>query len=314
MHKYILALLAFSFLKGLGQTYTEQKNIETTKTEKHILIPGTRLYIVHPPDFKIAGAFTGLQKENDGVLQVYDLNGGNYYTNAASFSKEAFEKKGAKVFDYKEFKVNTFPAKYIFMQGEQNRNAISLVFGDSTFSTMIMALYLSKDTKTGEQLQQMIHTIYYDKTTKTDPFAKAGFTLDERQSTFKFSRFSAGIFIYSVGGISKPSYNDEPFVTINQFPKEAITTAKDVSDMLVKSMEKHGLTNIDFKNHSITPVNGQSADEVEIHGKMKGTPCIVYQLIVAGLDKCVAIQGIVKSDFNTTISEVRKLARTIVLK
>src|ERR1700710_705897 len=80
--------------------------ISNTRTSQHINIPGTRLFIVPPPNFAVATNFVGLQKNDKAVINVYDLVGGDFYTNAATFNKAEFEKKGIKVFEYKEFSVN----------------------------------------------------------------------------------------------------------------------------------------------------------------------------------------------------------------
>jgi hypothetical protein len=314
MNKIILILMTCIALSACGQTKTEEKDIDNVKTEKHINIPGTRLYIVPPAGFEIATSFLGLEKGDNSMFLIYDLVGGNFYTNAATFSKEKFEKKGARVFDYKEFKVNGFPGKYIFMQSAPDAKAISLVFGDTTFSTMIMAVYPLTDDKTGKQIQEAIKTIYYDKNLKIDPFATAAFTLDESKSIFKFSKSASGMFTYSIGGGDKQSFNDEPFITVTTIPSDQTTTAKSISEMLVEGLEKYGLTDKELKNISTTDVNGLPAYEVEVYGKMNGKRSLVYQLIVKGQDKAVAIQGVIESDFDNNLREIKNLAKTIKLK
>jgi len=314
MNKIILILITLIALSTYGQTKTENSDVHNVKTDKHINIPGTRLYIVPPEGFTIASTFVGLKKDDYSFFQVYDLVGGDYYTNAATFSKEKFEKKGAKVFDYKEFNMNGFPAKYIFMQGDPNAYAISLVFGDTTFSTMIMAVFPSTDDKTSEQVQNAIKTIFYDKNLKIDPFATASFTLDESKSIFKFSKASAGMFMYAIGGEDKKSFNDEPFVTVTEMPNDQAMTSKEISEMLVASLEKYGLTEKEFKNISTKDVNGYPAYEVEIYCNIQGKSSLLYQLIIAGKEKVIAIQGVVKSDFAINLREIRKLAKTVELK
>lgn len=314
MNRIILTLMTFIALSACAQTKVANKDIENAKTDKHINIPGTRLYIVPPTGFKVATSFLGLQKGDSSAFQIYDLVGGNYYTNAATFSKEAFEQEGAKVFDYKELKVNGFPAKYIFMQGVPNTKAISLVFGDTTFSTMIMAIYPSSDDKTGEQIKNAIKTIYYDKNLKIDPFATATFTLDESQSIFKFSKSVSGMFMYSIDGVDEQSFNDEPFIIVTATPKDPSMNAKSISEMLVSNIEKYGLTDKELKNISTTDVNGQDAYEIEVYGKMQGENSLIYLLIVTGQDKAIAIQGIIKSDFENNLKEIKNLAKTIKFK
>src|SRR5215831_4642741 len=164
-------------------------NIENAKTNKHINIPGTRLFIIPPPNFSTAKGFIGLQDGKNSILNVMDLVGGNYNTNAATFSKEEFEKKGAKVFDYKEIRVGGFPAKYISMQGDATTKEYALVFGDTTFSTMIIAAYPATDENTGKEIISSLNSICYDKSIKIDPLTTANFSIDDKDSKFKFFKY-----------------------------------------------------------------------------------------------------------------------------
>jgi hypothetical protein len=195
-------LLAFSLVITYGQSasMTSVDNLETHKTEKHINIPGTRLFIVPPEDFSISDNFIGLIKENISAIQVMDLDGGNFYTNSANYTKQGFEKKGIKVLDFKELTINGYPCKYICMQGDTSAKVLGFVFGDTTFSVMVMATYPSKDEIVEKSLEIALQTIYYEKGLTIDPFISAYFKLDDSESIFKFFRSSANLFIYSIGG------------------------------------------------------------------------------------------------------------------
>jgi hypothetical protein len=310
----IILLLTCISLSSWGQTDSGNYDIDNVKTGQHINIPGTRLFIIPPPGFEIASSFTGLQKGDDIIIQVFDLIGGNFYTNAANINRETFESKGAIVFDYKELNVNGFPAKYSIIEGDQNTRSMNLVFGDTTFSVMIMALYHSIDDNAGAQIQKAIGSVYYDKNLETDPLATASFVIDETRSSFKFSQASAGVFMYSIGGIAKQSFNDEPFITIATLPKDPAANAKTISQMSLSSLEGYGFSDIELKNASTKKVNKQRAYEVEVYGKLQGQNILIYQLIVTDRDKAILIQGIVKSDFDNNLREMKNLARTIRLK
>jgi hypothetical protein len=56
----------------------------------YLQIAGTRVFIKAPAGFEPISGFTGLRKGEMSMIQVFDLGGGNFYTNAASFSKEEF--------------------------------------------------------------------------------------------------------------------------------------------------------------------------------------------------------------------------------
>ncbi len=289
-------------------------NIHNRKTDRHINIPSTRLYIIPPPGFKIAKTFTGLHKGSSYSILIFDLIGGNFYTNAATFNKENFEEKGYKVFEYKELKINGYPAKYIYFQGNPTTKSISLVFGDTTFSTSIVSTFPSQDVETGEQIKKALKTIYYDKNIKIDPFETAEFTLDDSKSIFKFSKFTGGMYIYTVNGEDNDSAW-RPLVIISTIPKTSPNlNAKSVIESMISNVKKYGLTDKEIKNDSILNINGYQAYEVEIYGKMKGKDVMVYLLTVMGEDKAIGLEGMTASDFDYYLQEIKKLAKTIKLK
>ncbi|HEX2629376.1 MAG TPA: hypothetical protein VHM26_10195, partial [Chitinophagaceae bacterium] len=177
-----------------------ESEIKTTKTDKHINIAGSRLFIVPPPGFKPLGTMVGLEKENGSQMIIMDLVGGNFYTNAAQYNQKSFENAGAKVFEFKEITINGFPAKYLWMENAEKMRAHNIVFGDSTFSVMIMANYAANDEQTGKDILQSLQTVWYDKSLQIDPFATAYFRADDNGSKFRFAEFNAGMYIYSVDG------------------------------------------------------------------------------------------------------------------
>ncbi|MDB5281410.1 MAG: hypothetical protein JWO06_485 [Bacteroidota bacterium] len=316
MNKILLALALCVTLSACNdkKSKTEPVDIVSIKTAQHINIPGTRIYIIPPVGYKTANGFTGLQKGNNAYIQMYDLVGGNFNTNAATFTKKSFEKQGAQVFEFKDMTVNNYPARYVSMQGEKNSKAISIVFGDTTFSVMIMAMYPATDDKAADDIKKAFATIYYDKDLKVDPFASAFFKLNDSVSTFKFAKSASGFFVYTLNGENKKSLGDDPFVNVTPLPKDTSMTARSISEMFVTKLAQYGFTTQQVKNPSYAPVNGLPAFESEVYGSLNGKKCLIYQLAVTTTDKAVIIQGIVKSDFENQLAEIKKLARTIQLK
>jgi hypothetical protein len=312
MHRILYLLLLLS-LTACGQIKTNRINneIKSTKTNKHINIPGTRLYIIPPPNFKVASTFLGLQKGETSMFNIYDLVGGNINTNAATFSKAEFESKGAKVFDFKEIKVNGFTAKYIHMQGDATAKAYSIVFGDTTFTTMVMTVYPVTDEKTGNEIINSLNTIYYDKNKKIDPFETAKFSLDDKTLKFKFFQYSSNMYIYSIGGIENKDDRDAPIVLITQFPKDNTMTAKSIAETMVNKAQQYGLTNPELKNTTTEKINGYETYQTEVYGQMKGKNSILYYCVLAKGDKAIVIQGISKKDIQTNIEEFKKMANKV---
>lgn len=315
----MLILTTCTFITSCGQ---ENKNglgnknsdkISSTKTANHINIPGTRILLLQPSGFSIATNFMGLKKDNVASILIYDLIGGNYYTNAATFSKSKFESKGAKVFEYKEFTFNNYPAKFISMQGDPQTKSFALVFGDTTFSSMIMAQYAASDIEIEKQIKDAMFSIVYDKKIKIDPFASAKFSLDDSKSKFKFAKSSSGFFVYSLNGVNKDNYDNEPFITVSTLPLEG-KNAKEIGDMMVQNFEKYGLTEKQINNISTSTVNDYSSYEFEMAGKIKNEKTYLYYLISTHSDKAIVIQARYSDNSNELILEIKKLSHTIKIK
>lgn len=316
MRKILYSFLLLS-LTACGQTSTTAKineDISNTKTNKHINIPGTRLYIIPPPNFKVASTFIGLQKGETSMFNIYDLVGGNINTNAATFSKAEFERQGAKVFDFKEIKVDGFSGKYIHMQGDASAKSYSIVFGDTTFTTMIMTIYPVGDEKTGNEIINSLNTIFYDKNKKINPFETANFTLDDKDSKFKFFQYNANLYIYTVGGTENKEDKDAPVILVSQLPKDNTMTAKSIADMMISKAQQYGLTNPELKNTTNDKINDYETYQTEVYGQMQGKPSLLFYCVLTKGDKAIVIQGISKKDIQTNIEEFKKIANTVRIK
>lgn len=308
-----LLLLVASASQGQIKPGKTIGNIQNTRTPKHVNIPGTRLYLVLPPGYTVSSGFAGIQKNDNTALVITDLVGGNFYSNAATFNKAGFEQKGAKVFDYQEITVGGYPAKFVFMQGDEVSKCYALVFGDSTFSTMIMGIYPPADKAADASTLQAINSIYYNKNHKIDPFASAFFSFNGKASKFRFAKFAANLYMYSTNGEIIENYGDDPMMMVLQTPKDGSTSLSEMANSLVLG-EKHGFKLIEKKNINTMKINGYDAYQMEVYGEMKDKPVMIYYCLVANGDKAVALQGIAHSAFDSELKEFRKLAHSIQLK
>ncbi|MBO9205137.1 MULTISPECIES: hypothetical protein [Niastella] len=317
MYKILLSVFLIALVACKQKTPASDKintNIQNTKTTKHVNIPGTRLYMVPPANYTVSQTPAGLRKGETAGITVTDLVNGNYYTNAASFNKAGFVQRGIKTFEFQEIKVNGYPAKYVSLQGDANARMYWLVFGDSSFSTMVMGVYPVGDLTSGKEILSALNTIYYDKNEKIDPFAAAAFSLDDSQSKFKFFQFSTNMYVYTVGGMDNKNDPDAPFLVLTQMPIEKGMNAKNVGDMMLSKLEGYGLTHTQIKNASSERINGYDAYEAEVHGQMHDKNSIMYQCVIANGDNVISMQGVAKDNFDKNIADFKSLAHTIKIK
>ncbi|MBC9929402.1 hypothetical protein [Chitinophaga qingshengii] len=313
--KPLFSLCLLLLLAASARTqYRLDSIIHNTKTARHIHVPGTRLYIIPPPGYKIATNFIGLQHKEHGMINVYDLPGGNFYTNAATFSKDGFAQKGATVFDYQELNINGYPAKFVAAQGALTHKTLALVFGDTTFSTSLIAVYPAENNAAGKELLASLKTIWYDPGQTVDPFETANFTLDTRQSPFRFFKYAANLYIYTVNGADTQADPDGPMVMVTQFPNDNTATPKDIAGMMVGKLRQFGLTNPVTRQEDSTRINNYNAYQVEVTGQMKDKPMMAYCCVVVKGNQAVVLQGISKKDLEQDLQAFKKLSATIQVK
>jgi len=275
-------------------------------------IPGTRVFVSQPAGFKVASGFKGLESETS-VIQVFDLDGGNIRTNAATFSRKAFEDQGATVFEYKDTTLDGYTAKYIYLQGKPKEKGYSVVFGDSTFCVMMMGSFLVGDEKTGNEIKECLLSVSYDKQMRLDPFATARFKLNDSRSQLKFSKYAGGVYMYSIDGDAGKGEAD-PILIVSEIPVDATMRPKDVADMMEQNSQKYGVTELEHKNFSTAKVNGYDAYESETYGMLHGGKNLFYQLVVVRGDIAIALQGITKKEFGQNLKAFQELARTVQFK
>lgn len=316
MVRFLVVVLAATALMGCGQPKVATAEQPAATNSAKINIPGTRLFITPPAGFRKATDFIGLERDAQTAVIVMDLAVGNYYKNAATFSRAEVERRGVEVFDFQDTTISEYPAKYLFIQPAPATKAYWMVFGDSTFATMLMASFPSDDAQTGQQLKQAMLAATYDKKLRVDPFATAPFVLDESQSKFKFAMFSGNMYIYSIGGAKQGGQSpaNSVMITVMPLPNDPANTPDAMATTLAEGLERNGLTNKKILTTSTEPVNGYDAYEADMTGLMKGYRARIYSLFITNGTKSVLIQGIMPAGAEGNAAAVRDFAHTVKLK
>lgn len=279
----------------------------------YVHVPGTRLLLVPPAGFGTAPGFAGLRKGNI-ALQVYDMRGSNYYANAANFGRERVAARGAKVLSYDELQVNGYPARLVTSEPRPDWRAYQLAFGDSTFAAILTTQYPAADTATGAALRRALLAAQYDKGTALDPFARVGFRLDDKASSFVFARAVGNQFIYARAGTTPDPLGSVPVVTVIPMPINSSMTAADVADGLLGTLRQYGLTDFMVQRSATTKPNDLETYEVEGYGKLRGQKVLVYQQVTVIGNTAVAMEGIARDDYATTLADFKKLTHSIKKK
>lgn len=305
MKKIILILLISSNLFGCNNQ-TENK---------YINIKGTKLSIIPPKGFSESKSIIGLEKNITTAIQVMDLVGGNFESNTATFTISEFQKKGISVLESKDLKVDGFNAKYAHIKGADENERVLLVFGDSTFSAMVIALFpTSSRNELLQEIKNSFFKIKYNKKLIINPFKSSAFKVENNLSKFKFAKESANMFIFSENGIKKESYDDEPMVMITSYTIDNSMKKENIIKDMQNGLIEQGYIKKEIKNISKKSINNYDTMEVEFYCEHKSKIELTFMTVLINKSKAIVFYGITTNNFEENIIEFKKLTNNLKIK
>lgn len=285
------------------------------QNSKYVSIPGTRVQMTVPAGYMVAETFFGLQKDRTTGIQIFELKDRPYSEIAVGFTKNELQTKGAEVYDFREMSVAGYSARYACLPGDSGFKVSTLIFGDSTFSVMMVGAYPAGNLALQKQVEQALTTAKYNNTAAIDPFALSYFKLDDTDSKYKYAKTTGdNMYIYSLNGEVKDNYMSEAAVTATPLVLDSGKTAESVGNILLEDMKKYGLTETVVTYKSLKKVNGFDAYEAIIYGQVAKQKHAVYHLVVSKASRGFIVQGIAQQDFEINMQQFEKLAHTISVK
>jgi hypothetical protein len=277
-------------------------------------IPGTHVYITPPAGYKAGKGFKGVEKNKDIYIKVYDPYNVNYVKYAQGFTRKSLENGGSEVQDYKKLTISGFQAKYASVQNNAGGSTFFLVFGDSTFSVMLIAACPANHDSDIHQLKAALMSVTYSKDLKTDPLAGAFFNINDTNSNYRFAKCKNDYYIYSSNGVVKDAYDGESLVSILPFTSQYSVGDETIARAILSSYEQYGITEAKTKKETQVQVGTINAMEAEVNAKIDNKKAVLYRLTLIEGNKAILVLGIATSDFDKNMDAFRTLAHTLKFK
>lgn len=298
----------------------EKKPIKIVNNEMspdHINITGTKIFIKTPQNYTQNRSVYGFEKNENNSITTFDNIPQNYYQHARAFSKESWIARGGIVLQYDEMKFNGLDAKIFALEDIENKLSAMLLFGDSTFTTMISAKASSK-----ENLNDIIFslsTIVYDQNYKIDLDDVAVFTVKNTKTIFKNIDFQSDMFFYSSKRDKEKEIKDwNPVVNIGQSFQvpHKIETPKKSMRMMIASLREMGIIFpvVDVSNMPSQKLNEYQVLEYIQEGEYQGKPIQIYLFTLVTKDYVIRLNGRATKDFKKNIKQFKKLAYSLKIK
>lgn len=317
MHKFLFLIILFSTLTIVGQE--KSKGIYNKLSDKHIRIPGTKVSIIPPADFKLSNKIKGFQKAESAASITVVAVPGNIENNLLAFSKSALLKSNMFMLSEKNLIINNLRTKLITVkQIMYNRSYIKymLITGNKYETYLLNGIILERNIKSeAKDIVKSLLSIVYESNKQINPLESYSFTINTKVSKFQPANIVSGSLILTVDGKVPTQSEDKSSVILS----ESYTAANN-SDLTAFSIEKvkqySSLKQIDKKN--IQKINIDKLVGVELYGtglnSRTGIVELVYQAMLFDKDKYYTFIGICNVDYEKNIESYRTLLNTFKRK
>ncbi len=290
-------------------------NIQTKKTDNHVQITGTQIFVVVPSDYVFIKENLRFQKNMDQYVQFvvvpYSLK---LDQKDSKFRKENFKIKGREITEIENVRLNDFSGIYLIAPSTRaNMTELFFAFGDADFSVMVSGFCKENDMSAIKEIQEIFKSIYYDKSAFSESLVNKYFDFDLSVTNFKYATSITNFHIYNQTGI----YDDQDTLSAS------ITTVslpylekKDALDFISNSLKKQLNIGKVLATSQIEEdiVNDRFAYTYEITTSINGKKEIIREAIILGDSSSVFFSGCAYDSLDSYGKKYIETIKTINIK
>ncbi len=315
MTKLFLTLIGlFTIISTFGQG-----EINSTKTDKHKQIAGTKFFLVPPAGFINATNFQGFQQMNSGASILVVEIPGPFSESTKGFNEQGLKTQGVILKKKEAIKVNGNQGFFItteqFAYGT-NYSKYILVFGDTKATYMVNGTFPKEVTELDKDIRESMLSVVYESGLTVDPLSTVSFTVNTENTKLKFGNSMSGMLLYTVDGKVPTESSDKTSFIVGLSLANVQTVDKKLTAITsIKRMPYTDLK-IDEKKILEIAIDGISGYEIVSEGldNSDGTKELVYQVMLFTDNGYYIIIGTTKNDFEQNLELFKKVARTFKRK
>ena len=293
---------------------SSQKNLVSNKAEGGLsLILGTRIYLEPPSGFQISKDFIGLENDDNEIIRFYDMYDTNYYADSYKYSKKAYEKIGAVVYDFEETIIDDYYGKVLVTNSDYANRAVTLVFGDAFFSVLAVAVTNNTNNTEVTNIINSFKSIKYDKDREIGPMEVAFFSVDVEKSGFELFFQANEIFHFTENG-EYPNNTSSSYIINQILIDPANPNLNLVVDNIINSSIEEGFKVTTRRQTSKNKINGYDCFEEVVYGESEGVKTQAVFTAINDGRRAVVIMGSAKENFQENMEMFNQLTSTIKFK
>ncbi len=304
-HNYILIVLSACLLcscAGQSNPYALDvpDKVTVVKTDKHIRIKGTCIFIVPPEGYVQAPMKCALTYKDSWYIHFgeSDRHINDFIDSILKNNTESNQYKYYKSIEYRENKALII----------NEENFLAFVFGNQRRTATISCIYLTEDRAWRDTLVKSILTAYIDTSYRALAMKDwACYTIDTSDTDFKLAHYSNGFYCYTLGGKRITEKPDIDRFMIMPLPYN------DPGELVEFGIKSD--TTIRAYNIRKTEVNGFPAVEYYCEGFLSGD-YKMYSVIFGNGKTSLNCGGMIydMEQYDEYMDEFKKIIKTIRFK
>ena len=315
-HNYILIVLSACLLcscAGQSNPYALDvpDKVTVVKTDKHIRIKGTCIFIV-PPEGFVQDPQQSALVNREGIFMTF-VEGINRDVNKII---DLFFKKIPEVYTYGEtgfwklFRIDKDEAFAANTQWDEKRAQLSITLGNRMYSVVIGCKYPIDDLSLRNALFKSMLTAYIDTSYRSESMADMDcYTVDLSGTDIKFAYYGGNSYIYTINGIDPvPGIHTDIVLAISPIPYE------DPEKIMKFAIEKDTIFHV-LQTYT-TEINGYPAVECYSEGAVSGERGKGYSVVFGNGKTSLHFSGTVYNPekYDEYLAEFKRIVQTIRFK
>lgn len=296
-----------------------QGEINSTKTDKHKQIVGTKFFLIPPTGFIPATNFQGFQEMNSGASILVMEIPGPFSESTKGFNEQGLKTQGVVLKKKEEVSVNG--KQGLFLTSEQfaygtNYSKYILVFGDSKATYMVNGTFPKEVTDLEKNIRESMFSVVYESGLTVDPLSAVLFTVDTENTKLKFGKSMTGTLLYTVDGKVPTESNDKTTFIVGLSLANVQTVDKKLT--AITRLKRMPYTDLKIDENKINEIEIDGISGYEVMGegldKSNGTKEFVYQVMLFTDNGYYIMVGTTQNNFEENLELFKKVSRTLKRK
>jgi hypothetical protein len=307
-------ILSFCFLACVSATNAQL----LTKTDRHLPIKGSKVFMIPPKGFLEAKNFSGFGQESTNSSIMVSSIPTSYFKMVDAFTEPMLKTRKMNLISKSIAKVQQYDGMMFDITQIANDvlyQKYVLMFGDSTNTILVNGLYPKDMPELDSLIKNALLSTFYENLKLVDHEKEANFSINTLASSMKFATsISGGLLYTSDGKLPVKTENDNAMFTVAQSLGyfNSADQKKSAIERL-KTLPRGDKTNIE----SILPitVNGLNGYSIKAWGVDSNSEKeLVCQTMLFAKDSYYILIGMATNNFEKYVQEFSQLTKSFKLK